>query len=205
MYLSRLTLSPLSPKVQRSLANLYLLHQGLLAAFPSEERGGGGRVLFRVEPQGRGNKVVVLVQSVTRPDWDKDRLVELLAPTAAECKEFAPSFSAGQRFRFRLRFNPTLRREGKRLPKLGEEEQRTWLTRKIENAGMKMTGAVLVDEGKIQAVRRGESGDHRMTFLSVLANGLVSIVDAERATTAARSGLGPAKGFGFGLLSLARY
>jgi CRISPR system Cascade subunit CasE len=204
MYLSRLSLSPLSPEVQRALANPYLMHQGLLNAFSPDAQGGGGRVLFRVEPQGRSDAVTVLVQSVVRPDWNRGELAERLLPLAAECKEFEPVLAVGAKLRFRLRFNPTQRHEKKRLPKLGEEAQRAWLARKLEAGGMELLGSVLADEGKIAAVKRNGSSEQRMTFLSVRADGAIKVSDPTRAAAALRAGIGPAKGFGFGLLSLAR-
>ncbi|MCK9459127.1 MAG: type I-E CRISPR-associated protein Cas6/Cse3/CasE [Proteobacteria bacterium] len=204
MYLSKLKASPMSLDVQRVLANPYLLHQGLLQAFSPEIRGGGGRVLFRVEPQDPGDVVVVLVQSEPRPDWSRVAFWDRLALLSSECKDFEPKLSAGRRLRFRLRFNPTLQREGKRLPKLGEEAQRAWLARKLDAAGMELLGAVLVDEGKVAAVKRDVSSERKMTFLSVRADGALAVKDAVRAVAAIRAGIGPAKGLGFGLLSLAR-
>ncbi|MFH1069490.1 MAG: type I-E CRISPR-associated protein Cas6/Cse3/CasE [Candidatus Glassbacteria bacterium] len=63
--------------------------------------------LFRIDPQP-GGRVVILVQSAKKPDWDYafHNASHLLA-APWECKEIDPCFTEGQRLRFRFVANPT--------------------------------------------------------------------------------------------------
>lgn len=205
MYLSRLTLDLRQRAVQRSLEDPYRLHQAILRAFPPDAAGGGGRVLFRVEPEQGDARARILVQSELRPDWMSPSLQERLPLTRVEApKEFAPSLKRGQLLRFRLRANPTRRSQGRRLPVLGEEPQIAWLRRKLEEGGFELVAARRHDEGmRGGSQRRGEKVQ-RLTFVSVLYDGVARAVDTAAAEATLRNGVGSAKAFGFGLLSLAR-
>lgn len=205
MYLSRLTLDLRDRKVQRTLQDPYRLHQALLLAFSPDVRGGGGRVLFRVEPHEDDGLVRVLVQSHARPEWASATLCERLPLARVDApKELTLSLGAGQTLRFRLRANPTRRADGKRLPVLGEEQQVAWLRRKLDAAGFELVAARHHDEGMLRGSRRKGEDAQQLTFLSVLYEGMASVVDPARATAAVEAGIGSAKAFGFGLLSLAR-
>jgi CRISPR system Cascade subunit CasE len=137
MYLSHLLIdvgdNPDRPRPGRLwLRNLYRVHQRLCMAFPSPPRKegdpyflmpfrpeefGNGQVhvkrqpdsgfLFRMDPQ-LGGRVVILVQSALEPGWKyafQNAGYLLAAPP--EVKPFDPSFTLGQRLRFRLLVNPT--------------------------------------------------------------------------------------------------
>jgi len=106
MHLSRLTLNTANPAALHALADSYALHQLVLSAFPDREEGGPGRVLYRVEPDAMGRPPEVLVQSERKPGWQE---LERRALLAAECRMFSPRLQCGQRLRFRVRANPTLR------------------------------------------------------------------------------------------------
>lgn len=207
MYLSKLLLPLGSREVQLLLHDPYLMHQALLLGFPDRKQGGQGRLLFRLEPEHHENKGVLLVQSEVEPCWGKAQFAEVLPVQSAECKSLAVKLSAGGTLRFRLRANPTLKRENKRLPIVGEESQRKWLTRKFSDGGFALLGAVLIDEGKVTGRKKGALPDFKpntMTFLSLRCDGVVRVVDPKRALETLQKGIGPAKAFGFGLLSLAR-
>ncbi len=205
MYLSRLLLDLRDRKVQRALEDPYRLHQAILHAFPPDAPGGGGRVLFRVEPEREDGRARVLVQSALRPDWASEALREHL-PLARfdQPKELSLALSAGQLLRFRLRANPTRRSQEKRLPVLGEEAQVAWLRRKMEGAGFELVAARQYDEGMRHGSRRRAEEERRMTFVSVLYEGAIRVAMPDRAIAAVQGGIGSAKAFGFGLLSVAR-
>lgn len=205
MYLSRLMLDLRDCKVRRVLEDPYRLHQAILHAFPPDAPGGGGRVLFRVEPEQEDGRARVLVQSALRPDWASEALREHLPLARSDQpKELSLALSVGQLLRFRLRANPTRRSREKRLPVLGEEAQVAWLRRKMEAAGFELVAARQHDEGMRHGSRQRAEGERRMTFVSVLYEGVVRVTVTDRAIAAVQVGIGSAKAFGFGLLSVAR-
>jgi CRISPR system Cascade subunit CasE len=87
---------------------------------------------------------------------------------------------------------------------LGEEAQVAWLRRKMEAAGLELVAVRQHDEGMRHGSRKKLEDERRMTFVSVLYEGVVRVMDTDRAMTAVQGGVGSAKAFGFGLLSIAR-
>lgn len=205
MYLSRVIFNPLEPQALRALANPYQLHQLLWRAFPDREAGGAGRVLFRLEALRGAAAPVVLVQSDLAPDW-----TALTALTQqAESRAYAPGLQAGEVVQFRLRANPTKRLpaggaagDGPRVQLFREEEQLAWLQRKGTQAGF----AVLecqVSQAERQLSHKSETGPP-IVHQAVTFDGVLRVTDLTAFQDALTSGIGSAKGFGFGLLSIAR-
>lgn len=204
MYLSKLLLTPppACRQVIQDLADPYQLHRTILRAFPTRADGGPGRVLFRDELCEPGRPVPVLVQSDKAPDWSA--LAELPGYLVAEpeCKPLELPLSPGQRLRFRLRANPTVKRDGKRQGLVHDEHQRTWLERKAQAAGCRVL-AVRTRHAHKHVCQPTGKHPHRQTHLAVLFDGVLEIVDPKSFTKAVAAGIGPAKAYGFGLLSVA--
>ena len=205
LYLSLLRLDSRSRKAITELRRPYELHRSLLSAFPDKGAGGSGHVLFRLDVDTETGRMSVLVQSDKEPDWDK---VDGAAGFIAEhkTKPFDPKPVQGQVLRFRLRANPTRRvaESGKRQGVLGEEAQIAWLRRKGEQAGFEVVNAAVTSEG-FAGDKMTDRGDrkHDLTMLSVRFDGVLRVVDPDAFRRTVEQGIGSAKGFGFGLLSIA--
>lgn len=212
MYLTRLSLNLRSHQVQRDLANRYELHRTLLRGFP-QTLPAGERILYRVEEDARAGVVTVLLQSLGLPDWQPLPERYLLRP--AEVKPFSVALSAGQSLRFRLLANPTRRiktpppAEGeepstKRVGLLKEEQQLQWLARKAEACGFELLEVRSAKQPDVIGWQGKGEESHRLTFQSVLFDGVLRVTEPDLLLRALKNGIGPAKGFGFGLLSLAK-
>ncbi|MCC6909096.1 MAG: type I-E CRISPR-associated protein Cas6/Cse3/CasE [Phycisphaerales bacterium] len=166
--------------------------------------------LFRVDPLQRG-RAVILVQSADEPDWGYAfrNAGHLLAADPA-VRAWDPSFAAGERWRFRLRANAVRRiapvepgRDGPRVPVPPTEERlREWLVRRASRAGFGLEALEAMVPGYVymsKSVMRGSG----LRLRSVLYEGTLRIVDPGALSSALASGIGPAKAFGFGLLSIA--
>lgn len=221
MILSRFLLNFHSREVQRALADSHAMHARIMSMFPEVDsatpRAALG-VLHRLDRSDRDERLVLLVQSRERPDVAR-LPVGFLDPDAgqdaASSTDLAPVIDAihvGARFRFRLRANPTRkidtksspdgkRRNGKRVPVRGEEGKLSWLTRHFEACGIKLPGPCQVrPDGKSVGRLRGSTRTHEAHIFE----GVLEVADTERARHALEAGIGPAKAYGFGLLSLAR-
>lgn len=224
MFLSRVFLDPgagATPKSDQILRSLYQLHQAVYAAFDPQARDTGG-ILFRREPELRCGNVVVLVQSRWEPDWKRGFATQMDCEQMAEVRPLAYKLRPGQRVRFRLRANPTRRtRDGKRVALTSKGPHREvaraemaalglplpnesrvcefllegWLRRHLTGAAADLEFQV-TDEGLVEDRTRG------LQFKSVRYDGVLEVEDPERLVKLAYSGIGTAKGFGFGLLSL---
>lgn len=200
MFLTQLCLNRLNRNVMKTLTDVYRLHQTVMKGFTAYE--DVERVLFRVEPEVRSESVVVLVQSAVAPDW---RFAEENNGIAgARVKEFSPSFRKGDLFRFRLRANPTVTRNGKRYGLIRDDDLLDWLRQKEEKLGVRLTSATVIDEGYISGKKRSEKGNHRLDIKTARFEGVLKVVEPELVGEAFSTGIGPAKAFGCGLLSLAR-
>ncbi len=207
MFLSRLLLNPQHRQVQRELSDRYQLHRTLMRAFP-DILPEGERVLHRVETALRGGQIVVLVQSHTSPDWAYllEKPHYLQAPP--EIKSIRYSLKEGAELHFRLRANPTIKTSSQRhpqkktrVPLVHEEKQRAWLARKGEQHGFRILQQRI---SQPQTYRGRKHGSASIQIFTVQFDGVLQVTDAARFTEALAFGIGPAKSFGCGLLSVAQ-
>ena len=194
MYLSRIVLNN-SRVAQNWSANPYRIHQRLLLAFDQEPR-----LLFRLEEEDERRQI--LVQSLCEPDWKRAFSELAVLQREVECKGFLPRLNAGGIYNFRLLANPTVKRNGSRLGLLREEDQQTWLARKLSDAGAVVLTAC-VRAARMQRSDKGPAKDSAsQTHLAVLFEGVLRASDPQRLVDAVEGGIGAAKAYGFGLLSL---
>jgi CRISPR system Cascade subunit CasE len=238
MYLSLLILEP-GRDTYRTLGDVHALHRLIMSGFPpatsSTPRAEFG-VLFRVEPAPPGEPVSILVQSEVEPRWPPTAGQEVRGPKSLAA--LLAGVSAGRRYRFRLRANPTRRVHvraadgadpqrgrarpehanaiGKRVAIHGDELRLQWLARQGEQHGFRLVRAALASAdlpaaailGKEHAEywlgnRRAGQEVHRITVDTALFEGVLEVADPDRFREALRAGIGPAKAFGSGLLSVA--
>lgn len=222
MYLSRLILNPRSRQVQRELADPYELHRTVCRAFPDanyKENEPSG-ILFRVDLHPKTRLPTLLVQSQLQPEWSflltdrKDYLLDKAPlPLGIEnpaWKEMNLQLRAGQALAFRLRANPTVKKDregktqGRRVGLVREEDQQKWLERKLESAGAALVSVNIADDQLVRGKLFIEKNDEkRLRFLSVVFDGVLQVKDPKQLVETIYTGIGSAKGLGFGLLSLA--
>ena len=193
MYLSKIDMPPLSRKTVKILSDLYTAHQMVMGGFKKYDAEESGRILYRLEPERYDETYRVLVQSESEPDWSH------LSPyVEIDLKQWESRLQEGRRYRFRLRANPIVTRQGRRFGLIGESDQRRWLERK--DLGLSWIDYHVIDEGHRTSWKIGRP----IYYRSVVYEGIVEVVVHKKALAALYGGIGPAKGFGFGLLSLAR-
>lgn len=209
MYLSRLILNLRSRYVRTDLARPYEMHRTLMHAFPDGLTEGVERVLYRLETQPRTGMPMLLVQSKLAPDWAQLPLGYLLADPEwqnPQVKEVQLSFQAGQLLAFRLMANPTKRmsrslskgiEKSKRVGLYDPAEQLAWLDRKAEAHGFQVISAIPNPRPPLK------DRQHLLEFLNIQFDGLLRVVDPAQLSEAVVNGIGSAKAFGCGLLSLA--
>lgn len=209
MYLSRLTLNPRDRGARRDLSSPYELHSTLARLFanapPQAER-----VLFRLE---RGENRV-LIQSRTQPDFSAlPRGYYLHAECRDDYGEKLRAVVAGRQLAFRLLANPTSKvtldegdtRRKTRKPLLDWQAQEVWLRRKLaDEAGSELiSGQSTVLDARRNWKRGDQSELGWQTHVPVFFEGVLRVNDPVKLIEAVQKGIGSAKGYGFGLLSLA--
>jgi len=190
--------------------NPYQLHQALWRLFPGFE-DADREFLFRVEQQQKGMGAQVLLQSAIQPQSSEQ------SPALLDLREYVLNIQNGQRLRFRLRANPiktikdgskgSVEKKGKtftktvRVPLLHEEQQQAWLERKLQAFAQLET--LIVQPEPVLYFRKAKEG-RSGKIQTVLFDGVLTVTDAEFFSSQIAKGIGPAKAFGCGLLSLAR-
>lgn len=209
MYLSRLLLDPANRQVRAEIANRYQLHRTLTAQFKRSTRNQIG-LLYRLEPEDlyTYKPITLLVQTQIEPEWDALRNKGLLTHDA-EVKVFDVHSQIGSQYYFRLFANPTIRRAkgewaGKRVELRTEEEWAAWLTRKGKSGGFQILTANATDKGKIISQKFDDDKSQKIQHQAVLFEGALEVNHPDLFTLTITNGIGSAKGFGFGLLSIAK-
>lgn len=205
MYLSLLTLNIRSRSVVHDQNNPYELHRTIMRAFSTFDHEQE-RVLFRLEGKYL-NKL--LVQSTLKPDWQP--LIEKVhylvkQPEIKPFEEF--KFTKGQLLRFKLRANPVKRDSAtrKRVALLKDEERIAWLIRKGPANGFSVDFDMASSHSANwrQFAMPVKDQRKRATLNIVDFQGVLRVKDENLLNQAVRSGIGPAKGLGCGMLTLAR-
>ena len=222
MFLSKVTLNPRHRGTWHLLNQPYEIHRTISRAF-SEDKAEyqAARPLYRVDISKDGPPLL-LVQSRLPADWSRCEFADNQLLGAPQCQKVEFSFAAGRALRFRLRANPcqtvkgekrgervplwekkpdgeTPEERDKRLARI-EAQWEAWLYRKAGASGFEVLSLLVTPEGSL---RMGRAAPH-IAFNAVLFEGVLRVIAPPIFLAALDAGIGPGKGFGFGLLSLAR-
>lgn len=191
-------------------------------------------ILHRLEIDKDRGQAVLLVQSGVKPDWrflPEDYADELQCKAVGE--QYG-RIENEMTLVFRLQANPTKRigesyqhpdekkreefaakfrddKKRRRISMNKDEERIEWLERKGSAAGFRLAkikvaptveNVVSAEEGKINFRKEGNSP--KITFGSVVFEGVLQVTDVEKFKEALRIGIGTGKAYGFGLLSIAK-
>ncbi len=201
MYLTRLLLNG------DQLHNPYEIHRALWQTFPNAPEQSRD-FLFRVE-QKSSHQAQVLIQSQRQPK-DIPNSARLLTS-----KEIELNLLEGIRLNFFLIANPTktitdeqgrLNKKGKpkkcRVPLIKVEQQIDWLIRKLNSSAVVDVESVTIDKLPPLNFRKDRK---RGKVQPYSFKGILQVNDPSLLESAIKQGIGPAKAFGCGLLSLARW
>lgn len=186
--------------------NPYEVHRVLWKLFP-EDAAADRDFLFRVGKAAQ-DRVEVLMQSLRKPEISSD------AARILACKEYQLSLQTGQKLRFLLVANPIkmIKDENSRtdaagdpkkcrVPLIREGEQKAWIERKLQEAASLET--LVVAPMLPLRFRKGRE-DRAGKIQQVSFEGVLQVENSDALTALIHDGIGPAKAFGCGLLSLAR-
>ena len=220
MFLHRIHLNPRCREVRRDLSDPYELHSTLCRAFSvAEKKCPVGEFLWRFEPEADSYGFPrILVQSKSIPDWAGINVNGWLAKAdpAIDLKDRLKLdlLKEGQRLRFRLRANPCVTRNGKRLGLFRLVEQETWIKRKAQQHGFSLPHSVSFDfsepsQGSIdvrisqeQMLRGNQRSGNAVRIFSVLYDGMLTVTSPDKFRHALENGIGHGKVMGLGLLSV---
>ncbi len=220
MFLHRIHLDPRCREARRDLSDPYQLHSTLCRAFSApDKKCPEGEFLWRLEPEtDPAGCPRILVQSKSMPDWAGVGVQGWLANADSDIdlKERLKldSIKSAQRFRFRLRANPCVKRDGKRLGLLRTDEQEAWLERKGKQHGFALpqlasfdfsetpSGRIDVRISQEQMLRGKQHTGNGIRVYSVLYDGILMVTEPDNFRAVLQTGIGHGKVMGLGLLSV---
>jgi CRISPR system Cascade subunit CasE len=230
MYLTRFRINTARREARELLGSPHRMHAAVNMSFPDllPRDGSGPRVLWRVD-RNSAAEVLLFVVSPSRPDLT--HLVEQAGwPAASETPgwqtydygSFLGRITRGSTWSFRLTANPVhsiRRKEGeptKRTAHITTRHQAAWLLSKQGDGGFEITtkgtDAQLLEHGdEHQLVVRdrrdlqfAKASERRtVTLTAVTYDGRLTVTDPDVLRRTLTQGLGKAKAYGCGLMTLA--
>lgn len=201
MVLSRLILNLNSERARRDYSNPYELHSTIRRLVEHSNE----RPLWRLEEGIQfGSPPAVLIQTSFTPDIDNLREYDPKYALSFEARKnkLIDNVSVGDVLCFRLRANPTVMRERKRHGLFREGDQHNWISRQIEKSGNRLL-EVTISRSQTENFRKRFRGPS-ITLQSVVFDGKIEVLSPTGLKQIVTDGVGPAKSFGFGLVTLSR-
>lgn len=188
------------------------------------KRNSGSGFLFRIDPHPGGN-VSILVLSALEPDWDYAfHNAGYLLAGPPETKNYSYSLIEGDKYRFRIRVNLSKKSsehrkevakvdksgiqksQGKRVSLTWDEKENPdeviseWFNQKCSLCGFEIYKLKVINVGWVYG---SKSDKKSMKFRSALLEGTLKVTNSPKFLEEVPFGIGSAKSFGFGLLSIA--
>ncbi|MEU9891037.1 type I-E CRISPR-associated protein Cas6/Cse3/CasE [Sphaerisporangium sp. NPDC051011] len=226
MHLTRFRFNTARIGARRVLSSPQMLHAAVMSSFAEIPQPGedGARVLWRIDRNSKAETYLYLV-SPDKPDLT--HLVEQAGwPQTGgwqtfDYGTFLERLTTGQQWAFRLTANPvhTARRNDEEPTKLtahvGVRHQRDWLLKRQQNAGFKVVEKsperrlapqdehelIVHDRRQLSFKKSGQR--QPVTLVTVTYDGRLEITDADAFRRTLVRGLGKAKAYGCGLMTLA--
>lgn len=208
MVLHKLHLNLRCKEARRDIADPYEMHSSLCRAFSVEgQKCPPSLFLWRLEPETTVQGMPrVLIQSAQLPVWSRIGVDDWFAqepPNPIDIKQklkLSPdAISNGSRFRYRLRGNPSVRRNGKRIGLYKPDEQDEWLMRQGKTKGFLPE---TIHRSQQQMVIGKRRSSEPIRVFSVLYDGILRVEDSLSFIKAVKEGIGHGKTMGLGLLSV---
>lgn len=180
--------------------NPYEWHRALWQLFP-DRKDDGRDFLFRIDQHHFGPGFIVLLQSQCLPQTVGKQARVIRGPKQINFQTILPNTL----YRFRVTVNAIKEiRDIKdpqrkiRVPLIKEAEQIAWLTRKLDGAAILME-VMRIKNPPLYFRKKGQDGK----LVTVTFDGILKVNDPELLRQLMVQGIGAAKSFGCGLISIA--
>lgn len=207
--LTKLEFIPDHPMTINLITDQYALHQSVYELVKNDD--GRSRILYRLETAlDAYQRVVPSVLIQHRPEISPKMDARILSCCTCTTKSSFLELQENHYYYFRLRANPvksmdlaTRGARGKKVELGSDEERQEWLKRKFRERSVTLESVNMVKEPETRMRKYVQGKRNDITIAGVLYNGVMKVEDPDNAISLLSEGLGRAKGFGFGLLSVA--
>jgi CRISPR system Cascade subunit CasE len=222
MYLSRIEINRQRLETKQALMNFQIMHAAILSCFPSSS----GRVLWRIDTLK--SSMYILLVSEIKPDFTAfiQQFGWPSSEQTGETKDYEPflqRIEEGSTWHFRITANPVRsvnsgeESHGKRgkIIALSVEDQKKWLFDRAGAHGFSLPEVSYknADGNETTAyshkvvsrkVKRFKRQDRTVTISVATFEGVLVVTDTELFTQTLRNGIGRAKAYGCGLLTIVK-
>jgi CRISPR system Cascade subunit CasE len=216
VYLSRIRLDTKLRKTMLALASPQVLHSAIESSFSRKTDEKQKRILWRID--NLKGICYLLVLSAEQPDFS-----HIVQQFGYQCNEWQwetknynillDRLRTGQVWQFRLRANPVHSSftekdkssgRGKVFAHVTHQQQKQWLLTRAQANGFSLTeDAFDVIHTEWKKFRKSYENNHEITLRIADFEGLLTISDVECFKKSLLSGIGRAKAYGCGLLTIA--
>jgi CRISPR system Cascade subunit CasE len=221
MYLTQFEINAARRGARNLLSSPQRMHAAVLSSFTAAEREPtpAGRVLWRVDQ--RGNQTLLYLAGPHRPDLTN--LAEQAGwPTKqtwriGDYTRLLDQLTAGDQWAFRLTANPVRSRRktedsprSQRLGHVTAAQQQDWLLTRADKHGFTINTVTTGDHKEPDLIVRDRHihkfprAGRTVTLATATFEGRLTVTDPDVLRGVLTHGIGPAKGYGCGLLTLAR-
>mgnify|MGYP001040309636 CR=1 FL=1 len=212
MYLSRVTLNAKKRETMQALVIPSLMHGAVEQSFDGPRQ----RNLWRVD--WLKDQCYLLVVSPEKPDFT--HLVHQFGhqehAQGWETRDYNPLLNRiqeGDTWKFRLKANPVQSSASDKDPTTGrgkvhahvtQEQQRAWLMKRAEKSGFSLhEDGFDVVHTQWEKFSKSRKGGKEITLRTATFEGALTITNTDDFTNTLKSGIGKAKSYGCGLLTIA--
>lgn len=224
--LTRMYLNPQKREARKLLTNPQAMHAAVRAAFPPDISEEEARVLWRMDTSGHEHVLYIVgpekpetTHLVEQAGWDTR------PAQTADYGRLLDSLMVGQRWRFELVANPVkseARKRGTRgkvMAHVTPEQQLGWLAQRSAGAGFhlpllsaeetedKVFDAAVIGRNNLSFFRKVEPDGKkrgRVSMRTARFSGHLEVTDVEKLRHTLTQGIGRARAYGCGLLTLAK-
>lgn len=222
MFLSRMYLNPYRRGTRKLLASPEAMHAAVLSSFPPDGilANEEGRILWRLDREG--HSLAIYIVSPEKPSFEhlqeQAGWENQVSWAIRNYDAVISSISVGKQFQFRLAANPVKsvvdRETGKsrRLAHVTTAQQRMWLLERADVMGVRFLPgdfsgdpdardlAVTVTSREVLKFQRNK---RKVTIARTQFDGALEVTNADKFRSVLTKGLGKAKGYGCGLITIA--
>lgn len=210
--LTRIYLNPRKRGGRKLLSNPEAMHAAVRSAFPPDIDTSSSRILWRVDSQG--DEHVLYIVGPEKPDafhiveqagW------ETRPPQSADYQRLQDSLLQGQHWRFGLVANPVSSiagargTRGKVTAHVTADQQLAWLARRADGAGFRLLDdAVVVGRERVTFKQVKGDSSRKVSLATARFTGTLEVTNTDALRRTLNQGIGRARAYGCGLLTLAR-
>ncbi|QBJ97287.1 type I-E CRISPR-associated protein Cas6/Cse3/CasE [Rhodococcus sp. ABRD24] len=216
MYLTRFAVNPARRQARFLLGSPQAMHAAVMASFGPESVGepGEGRVLWRIDRDGYATWLYVvsprqpqMTHLAEQAGWSDDSTW-----STRDYRPLLDRLEPGQHWAFRLHANPvhviTRAHDGKkiRVGHVTAAQQQQWLLDRCKDHGFSVLPSVDDEPGVTVSQRQKRTfrrGNGSVTLSTAQFDGQLQVEDPDTLRHSLVHGIGKAKGYGCGLLTIA--